>query len=95
MFNLHLVSGVIQSRGIKLKRPKVKNNVRNIRRMLDVTQEELAKKANVTRQTIIAIEKQRYEPTISVVLALAKSLNEPVENIFFFDTGKNNIFKKE
>lgn len=69
-----------------MKRQKVKNNVRNIRRILDITQEGLAKKVNVTRQTIIAIEKQRYEPTISVVLALAKSLNEPVENIFYFDT---------
>lgn len=70
---------------MKLGRQNVKNNVRNIRRRLDITQEVLAKQIYVTRQTIIAIEKQRYEPTISVALALAKSLNEPVENIFYFD----------
>lgn len=62
-----------------------KNNVRSFRRMLNLTQEELAKQVGVHRQTIIAIEKQKYEPTIRVVLSLAKVLKKPVEEIFFFD----------
>lgn len=61
---------------------KVKNNVRTKRRIKDITQEELASQIGVHRQTIIAIEKQKYEPKIGVVLALSSALNEPVENIF-------------
>ncbi|TKI68095.1 helix-turn-helix transcriptional regulator [Lysinibacillus mangiferihumi] len=71
-----------------MKREKVENNVRNIRRALDLTQEELAKRIGVHRQTIIAIEKQKYEPTIGVALALATVLNQPVEKIFFFTWAK-------
>lgn len=68
-----------------MKREKVKNNVRIMRRMLDITQEELATRVGVHRQTIIAIEKQKYEPSIGVVLALSSVFNEPVEKIFFFN----------
>lgn len=64
---------------------KVQNNVRSLRRSLDITQEELANQVGVHRQTIIAIEKQKYEPTIGVVLSLAEVLNEPVEKIFYFE----------
>lgn len=67
-----------------MKRGKVENNVRMLRRMLDLTQEELANQVGVHRQTIIAIEKQKYEPTIGVVLTLSAVLNESVENIFFY-----------
>lgn len=66
-----------------LKKRGVKNNVRINRKLLDITQSDLAKQVGVTRQTIIAIEKQRYEPTIGVALAIAKALDKPVETIFW------------
>ncbi len=69
----------------QLKKGKVKNNVRLYRRMFDFTQEEFAEKIGVHRQTVIAIEKQKYEPSIGVVLMISSVFNEPVEKLFFFD----------
>jgi len=68
-----------------LKKRGVRNNVRSRRRALDITQDELAKKAEVTRQTIIAIEKERYEPTIGVALLISKALGDSVENLFYLE----------
>lgn len=66
-----------------MKKTVVKNNVRYLRRKADLTQEELADQVGVHRQTIISIEKQKYEPKIGVVLAIASIVNEPVEEVFF------------
>ncbi|QKY70667.1 helix-turn-helix transcriptional regulator [Lentibacillus sp. CBA3610] len=71
-----------------MKRGKVLNNVRLHRRMLEMTQEELAEQAGVHRQTIIAIEKQKYEPAIGVVMAISKALNEPIEALFYLEDKK-------
>ncbi|WP_241774603.1 helix-turn-helix transcriptional regulator [Lysinibacillus sp. FJAT-14222] len=68
----------------KLKKGKVNNNVRQYRRLIDLTQEEFAQKIGVHRQTIIAIEKQKYEPSIGVVLMISLVLKEPIEKLFFF-----------
>ncbi|SDY03950.1 putative transcriptional regulator [Evansella caseinilytica] len=73
-----------------MPRRKVKNNVRTLRRTLDITQEELASQVGVHRQTIIAIEKQKYEPTIGIVLSLSQILKEPVEKLFFVEE-KNSL----
>lgn len=70
---------------INLKKTVVKNNVRYLRRKADLTQEELADQVGVHRQTIISIEKQKYEPKIGVVLAIASIVNEPVEKVFFLE----------
>ena len=66
------------------------NDVRLYRRMLDLTQEELADRVGVHRQTILAIEKQKYEPAIGVVLALSNVLNQPVEKLFFWGQDEDN-----
>jgi putative transcriptional regulator len=50
-----------------------------------MTQEQLSEQVGVHRQTIIAIEKQKYDPSISIVLKLSTVLNEPVEKLFFFE----------
>jgi putative transcriptional regulator len=68
-----------------LKKRGVKNNVCERRKILKIRQEDLAKDVGVARQTIIAIEKGRYEPTIGVALLIARSLNSTVENLFYFD----------
>ncbi|MFJ7982113.1 helix-turn-helix transcriptional regulator [Lysinibacillus xylanilyticus] len=68
----------------KLKKGKVNNNVRQYRRLIDLTQEEFAQKIGVHRQTVIAIEKQKYEPSIGVVLMISLVLKEPIEKLFFF-----------
>jgi putative transcriptional regulator len=68
-----------------LKRGKVKNNVRYFRRLHDFTQEELSDRIGVHRQTIVALEKQKYEPSIGIVLMLSAVLNEPIDKLFFLE----------
>lgn len=68
-----------------MRKRKVNNNVRHYRRLLNLTQEEFADQIGVHRQTVIAIEKQKYEPSIAVVLMISLVLKEPIERLFFFD----------
>ncbi|MFQ3543810.1 helix-turn-helix transcriptional regulator [Halobacillus rhizosphaerae] len=63
----------------------VRNAVKAIRKEKRLTQDQLAEKVLVTRQTIIAIEKQRYEPSIGTTLKLAKVLGCPVEKLFWIE----------
>ena len=60
----------------------MKNNIKILRKKMDITQEELATKMGVTRQTINAIENNKYNPTLELALNIAKFLEEPVEKIF-------------
>ena len=60
----------------------VKNSLRKLRRKEKLTQEELAKKAGVTRQTIISIEKGKYTPSLPLALTLSKIFKVKVEDIF-------------
>lgn len=55
-----------------------------------MTQQELADRARVTRQTILSIEKGRYNPTIGLALRLAAIFEVPVEEIFTLAEGKND-----
>ncbi len=60
----------------------VVNRVHALRLNRNLTQEELAEKAGVSRQTIIAIEKGNYTPSVELALKLAKIFKVPVEDIF-------------
>ena len=60
----------------------IQNNVYNLRVVKKVTQEELGAAVGVTRQTIIAIEKGNYTPSILLALKIAKFFNQPVERVF-------------
>lgn len=61
------------------------NAVYDLRNANCMTQEELAQKVGVTRQTIIAIEKGNYTPSVSLALALAKVFAQPVEELFWYN----------
>ncbi|MCH7323761.1 helix-turn-helix transcriptional regulator [Solibacillus sp. MA9] len=50
---------------------------------MDLSQEELAKKVGVTRQTIGLIELGKYNPTLSVCLAICKTLNKTLDELFW------------
>lgn len=56
----------------------------------DMTQQDLADLAGVTRQTILSIEKGRYNPTIGLALRLAAVFEVPVEEIFMLDEGDSH-----
>jgi len=58
------------------------NHVKDRRLALGLTQEQLAERAGVSRQTIISIEGGRYDPSLSLALKLASLLGERVEGLF-------------
>ena len=61
------------------------SNLAKYRREAGMTQEEAAKAVDVTRQTIIAIEKGNYIPSVLLALKIAKLFNVPVERIFYYE----------
>ena len=63
-------------------REYIKNEVNALRLERGVTQEDLAHELGVTRQTIIAIEKGNYSPSVHLVLKMARYFKQPVEHIF-------------
>lgn len=67
----------------------MKNNVRKLRKMHKLTQVELAYKTNVSRQTIIAIEKNKYDPSLKLAFKIAKLLKVPAEKIFILNDDRD------
>jgi putative transcriptional regulator len=61
----------------------VKNNIRTLRKKVGYSQEELAKYSKVSRQTINAIENNKYDPTLELAFRLAKILGVKVDELFF------------
>ncbi|TFJ93400.1 helix-turn-helix transcriptional regulator [Lentibacillus salicampi] len=65
----------------------MENNIRQIRKGMKISQEELAQRCNVTRQTINAIENNKYDPTLSLAFTLSKNLYTTVDHLFIFEEG--------
>ena len=63
----------------------MKNKLKEIRELNSLTQEQLAQKANVSRQSIISIEKGHYIPTTLLSLKIAAVLHVTVEELFELD----------
>jgi len=63
----------------------MQNRIRIERAVLNITQEELANKIAVSRQTINAMELNKYVPSTVLALKLAKVFNKPVEELFSLD----------
>jgi putative transcriptional regulator len=63
----------------------MKNNIKELRKALGYRQEDLAARLGVTRQTINAIENQKYNPTLELAMNLAKLLDTTVEELFILD----------
>jgi putative transcriptional regulator len=62
----------------------LKNNIKNLRAKHDLTQDKLAELLNVSRQTIISLEKERYNPSIILAFELARIFNCRIEEIFIY-----------
>ena len=60
----------------------MRNNVRELRKNLDLRQEDLAVLTGVTRQTINAIENAKYDPSLALAIRLARLLDTTVEELF-------------
>ena len=69
-------------------RPAVKTHLRRFRfDRQELSQAQLAEKVSVTRQTIIAIERGDYSPSVKLALLLARTLNTTVERLFELEAG--------
>ncbi len=60
----------------------MENRIKELRLGRGLTQEELARALNVTRQTIIAIENKKYDPTLRLAMKVAQFFETRVEDIF-------------
>lgn len=65
----------------------MKNRLRELREKRGLTQEELSKALEVTRQTIIAIEKGRYDPSLRLAFKIARFFGVKIEDIFIYEEG--------
>ena len=69
-----------------MKKQKIKNQIRRLRfDANEMTQAELAEKASVTRQTIIALEAQKYSPSLELAFRIAKVFDVPLEEVFQYN----------
>lgn len=64
----------------------MKNNIRQLRKEFGFRQEDMAIELGVTRQTINAIENEKYNPTLELAMKLAKLLKTTVDELFILDS---------
>lgn len=63
----------------------MKNIVAQLRKERDLSQEDLGNLLGVSRQTIISIEKERFDPSLPLAFAIARAFELPLEKVFFPD----------
>lgn len=61
------------------------NRIKEFRARHNLTQDELAKKVNVRRETIVFLEKNKYNPSLKLARDLAKAFSVTIEEIFIFE----------
>ena len=65
--------------------PAFVSNLKKYRQFNELTQEELAKKVNVRRETIARLENVKYNPSLELAVRISKELNTPIEKLFIFE----------
>jgi putative transcriptional regulator len=63
----------------------MKNRLKVFRAMHDLTQEELASKLGVTRQTVVSLEIGKYDPSIGLAFRIARLFNIGIEDVFEYE----------
>lgn len=61
------------------------NRIKEFRARYNLTQDDLAKKVNVRRETIVFLEKNKYNPSLKLAFEIARVFKVNIEEIFFFD----------
>jgi putative transcriptional regulator len=69
----------------------MKNKIKVFRAMHDLTQEDLAREIGVTRQTILAIEKGKYVPSLDLAFKIARYFNVTIEETFAYEEGVRTV----
>ena len=74
-----------------MAKSNIQNNIRKLRfNTGEITQQELADKVQVSRQTIVAIEKGNYSPSLELAFRLAHIFDTPLEEVFIYKTDEEN-----
>ncbi len=74
-----------------MNRGQIRNHIRTLRfHSSEMTQQELAEKIGVTRQTVIAIEQDRYSPSLDVAFRIAHVFGVPLEEVFQYETTESD-----
>ncbi len=60
-------------------------NLKKYRQLADMTQDELAVKVGVRRETIIRLEAARYNPSLKLAIDISRAVGAPIEDIFVFE----------
>jgi putative transcriptional regulator len=69
-----------------MSKSRISNNIRKLRFFHDeMTQQQLAEKAGVTRQTIIAMEQEKYSPSLELAFRIAHIFGVPLEEVFSYE----------
>jgi putative transcriptional regulator len=69
-----------------MSKPTIRNTIRKLRFEHDeMTQQALAEKVSVTRQTIVAIENAKYYPTLELAFRIARAFGRPLEDVFIYE----------
>ncbi|RLG19921.1 transcriptional regulator [Candidatus Micrarchaeota archaeon] len=64
----------------------MKNRLKELRAKFNITQEELAQRTGVSRQTVIAIEAGKYNPSLELAFKLSNVLDAPIEELFLYES---------
>lgn len=67
----------------------MKNRIRELRREEKITQEQLSKFVGVSRQSIVAIEKGKYNPSLELAFKIAKQFDCTIEHVFCFEESED------
>lgn len=74
-----------------MAKAKIKNNIRKLRfESGEMTQEELAERAKCTRQTIIALEQEKYVPSLALAFRIARVFNVSLDDVFEYQEGNGS-----
>jgi putative transcriptional regulator len=68
----------------------MKNRLKVYRAMYDLTQEALARKLGITRQTVLSIEKEKYDPSLELAFKIASLFEVTIEDIFLYQANKDS-----
>jgi putative transcriptional regulator len=82
---------ITTEKGSEMAQSIVQNNIRTLRfHAGEMTQQELADQARVSRQTIVAIEKGNYSPSLELAFRLAHIFKTPLDEVFTYDPNDDN-----
>ncbi len=77
---------IIIAKEYSMGKSKIKNNIRRLRFNADeMTQQQLADAVGASRQTIIAIEKGNYSPSLELAFRIAHLFSSPIEEVFLYE----------